>query len=92
MTRDWWVPINWASTLLQKNLPNIEARREVIRLLNDFQHNLTVILEYHHNPLPSLAHKAVTFICWGFAVAGAFASQTSTGKNDLWWSIISVSQ
>ncbi len=86
----WWVPINWSCKLVRDNCPKHIASTEQANLLIekilDFKHNLDVLLEYNHNPLPGIAEQAVTLVCWGFVFLGMVAYQKvdTDDKKELW--------
>ena len=91
MITDWWVPINWACTLLRQNKDVVKDTKDVNAPLLKFQHGLAHVLEYAHNPLPSVAAQAVHFICWGYLFFGTFAAQHCQGNHAPYWIPISVS-
>ena len=43
--------------------------------LKSYKKCLEDLLEYHHNPLPTICDQAVHVVCWFYLVVGAFAAQ-----------------
>ncbi len=86
----WWVPLNWSAKLVRDNCPKHIATADqanlLIKAILNFKHNLDVLLEYSHNPIPGIAEQAVTLCCWGFVFMGMVSYQNVEGdsKLDIW--------
>ena len=77
----WWIPINWACCLAQKeqntngHLPH--DGYEIILSLVKLKEKLDHVAEYSHNPIPGLCAQAVYFVFWSFLVFGAIHIETT---------------
>jgi len=79
-SRQWWIPLNWAASLINSNHPEsqgckVKESKELIKELNKFLSKLHHVERYQTNPLPLIYGQAVMVAIYSWIFLGVFASQ-----------------
>jgi len=93
-TDQWWVPLNWASRLIneaekdKKSIPN--DHKDIVKRINEFNGKLQNLVKFGENRLPGVFKQSVFVSVWAWMLAGLIANQdpdhitSLTSGGDLW--------